>query len=310
VQRAPQGAEGEAVSVDKDTRARVLARDDFECRYCGRPVRWTTSEIDHVRPRCQGGGDELSNLVTACLRCNDKKGGFTPGEWAARELRGLAMFEGPYVGPAISGARAGGWESFPDCKAEWHVWELSLDARAEHVAELVTECRLADDVECESATCAIDKLFSDDGVWWVSTSDDEDGFVARPLTIDGARLSVRAANSGRLAYRCLLDTTIRLAPRRNQFCRYLWLKRAEARRAEAQQFTVQVSEAAEQLVRALAMAKHHVRTRDELALFLRERRRRVAQRAISTLLASARIAKDAGGSYRVTDGATAPEASP
>jgi hypothetical protein len=110
------------------------------------------------------------------------------------------------------------------------VWELSLDARAEHVAELVTECRLADDVECESATCAIDKLFSDDGVWWVSTSDDEDGFVARPLTIDGARLSVRAANSGRLAYRCLLDTTIRLAPRRNQFCRYLWLKRAEARR--------------------------------------------------------------------------------
>jgi hypothetical protein len=55
----------------------VFARDGYRCRYCGRTQRLT---VDHVLPRCQGGGDELDNLVTACTWCNSRKGPRTPEE--------------------------------------------------------------------------------------------------------------------------------------------------------------------------------------------------------------------------------------
>lgn len=45
------------------------------CRYCGGGEYLA---VDHVVPRCQGGGDELSNLVVACKSCNSRKGGRTP----------------------------------------------------------------------------------------------------------------------------------------------------------------------------------------------------------------------------------------
>ncbi|WP_040569709.1 HNH endonuclease [Microbacterium maritypicum] len=50
-------------------RQAVLERDGYTCAYCGREA--TTA--DHVTPKAQGGRDELSNLVAACLPCNSKK---------------------------------------------------------------------------------------------------------------------------------------------------------------------------------------------------------------------------------------------
>lgn len=56
-------------------RWRVYRRDLGLCRWCGiacgpEAERW---EIDHVIPKALGGQDELSNLVLACRRCNQKK---------------------------------------------------------------------------------------------------------------------------------------------------------------------------------------------------------------------------------------------
>lgn len=51
----------------------VLQRDGFTCRYCGHAAPDVQLEVDHIIPRSKGGGDEPSNLVTACRDCNQGK---------------------------------------------------------------------------------------------------------------------------------------------------------------------------------------------------------------------------------------------
>ena len=58
------------------SRAGVLARDRHRCGYCGGPA----TTIDHVVPRSRGGGNEWTNTVAACGRCNNRKGDRTPPE--------------------------------------------------------------------------------------------------------------------------------------------------------------------------------------------------------------------------------------
>lgn len=60
------------------TRRHILERDDHRCQYCDRRGEQLT--LDHVIPRSRGGQDSWENLVTACIRCNVKKGNRTPRE--------------------------------------------------------------------------------------------------------------------------------------------------------------------------------------------------------------------------------------
>lgn len=62
------------------TRKNILARDNFECMYCGIEVSGKQATIDHVKPRKQGGGNSWTNLVCACVDCNRYKGNRTPAE--------------------------------------------------------------------------------------------------------------------------------------------------------------------------------------------------------------------------------------
>jgi 5-methylcytosine-specific restriction endonuclease McrA len=48
------------------------------CAYCG---TWAAGTVDHVMPTVRGGTSEVSNLVSACLRCNSRKNARTPAEW-------------------------------------------------------------------------------------------------------------------------------------------------------------------------------------------------------------------------------------
>lgn len=63
--------------IGKALRFSVFARDNFTCRYCGRQSDAVTLVIDHVMPVCQGGTNDVENLVTACVDCNSGKGGRT-----------------------------------------------------------------------------------------------------------------------------------------------------------------------------------------------------------------------------------------
>jgi 5-methylcytosine-specific restriction endonuclease McrA len=60
------------------TRRNLLQRDNHSCQYCGYLGEGLT--LDHVVPRSRGGEDSWENMVTACVRCNVKKGNRTPKE--------------------------------------------------------------------------------------------------------------------------------------------------------------------------------------------------------------------------------------
>jgi len=69
----------------------LFRRDANLCLYCG--VQFRTSDLtrDHITPLSQGGRDAWSNVVTACRRCNNHKGGRTPHQ------AGLQLIAIPFV---------------------------------------------------------------------------------------------------------------------------------------------------------------------------------------------------------------------
>ncbi len=62
------------------TRRTVLARDHFTCQYCNIVPPRQNLTLDHVLPRSRGGKTTWENIVTACVKCNGRKGSRTPTE--------------------------------------------------------------------------------------------------------------------------------------------------------------------------------------------------------------------------------------
>jgi 5-methylcytosine-specific restriction endonuclease McrA len=60
------------------TRRNILRRDGYKCAYCGRGDLPLT--VDHIIPKARGGDDIWENLISACTKCNNKKGDRTPEE--------------------------------------------------------------------------------------------------------------------------------------------------------------------------------------------------------------------------------------
>ena len=65
------------------SRKNILRRDNHKCQYCGSGLHLT---IDHIIPKSRGGEDSWENLITACIKCNNKKGNRTVEE-AGMHLR-------------------------------------------------------------------------------------------------------------------------------------------------------------------------------------------------------------------------------
>ena len=60
--------------ITKKTRFEVFKRDRFTCQYCGRMAPDVVLEVDHIVPVAEGGGNEITNLITSCMECNRGKG--------------------------------------------------------------------------------------------------------------------------------------------------------------------------------------------------------------------------------------------
>ncbi len=62
------------------TNALLFARDQQLCMYCG--VEFQVKELsrDHIIPTSRGGKDHWKNCVSACRRCNNRKGDKVPEE--------------------------------------------------------------------------------------------------------------------------------------------------------------------------------------------------------------------------------------
>lgn len=56
-------------------RRELLRRDHHTCQYCGHTKQLT---IDHIIPVSKGGKHKWDNVVTACEKCNQRKGDRTP----------------------------------------------------------------------------------------------------------------------------------------------------------------------------------------------------------------------------------------
>ncbi len=72
------------------TSRELFRRDMNMCMYCLAEFPDHKLTRDHVRPLSQGGEDVWTNVVTACVRCNQKKGNRTP------EQAGMALHAIPF----------------------------------------------------------------------------------------------------------------------------------------------------------------------------------------------------------------------
>ena len=59
-------------------RVRIYIRDRYCCQYCGEQKHAKDLTLDHILPRAQGGATTPQNLVSACKKCNQRKGNRTP----------------------------------------------------------------------------------------------------------------------------------------------------------------------------------------------------------------------------------------
>lgn len=71
-------------NIIRFSRANIFLRDDFTCQYCGRKRPRHELTLDHVVPAVQNGLKTWDNIVTACIQCNQRKGGRTPQEAGMR----------------------------------------------------------------------------------------------------------------------------------------------------------------------------------------------------------------------------------
>ena len=58
---------------ERFTRKNIWLRDKGCCQYCGKFIPMPQMHWDHVKPRELGGRTNWSNIVCACLKCNQRK---------------------------------------------------------------------------------------------------------------------------------------------------------------------------------------------------------------------------------------------
>ena len=69
----------------------LFKRDANLCMYCAQQFPTRDLTRDHITPFSQGGRDVWTNVVTACRRCNNFKGGRTP------EQAGIKLIAVPFT---------------------------------------------------------------------------------------------------------------------------------------------------------------------------------------------------------------------
>lgn len=108
----------------KFSRRNIFARDNHTCQYCGRRFHASELSLDHVVPRSHGGRAHWENIVSACVRCNVRKGGRTPSEARLRLMRRPTKpRRNPIIACQVIEPRYASWQPFLE-RATWDVEAL------------------------------------------------------------------------------------------------------------------------------------------------------------------------------------------
>lgn len=108
--------------VVKFSRGNIFARDKHSCQYCGQRFRADELTFDHVVPIAKGGKKTWTNIVTACIRCNNRKSGRTPDE---ANMRLIKKPEKPSWSPSLTITI--GIKKTPESWRDYLYWNLSLE---------------------------------------------------------------------------------------------------------------------------------------------------------------------------------------
>ena len=61
--------------ISQKKRLSIYLRDGLACAYCSAAVEeGVILSLDHLKPYSKGGGNEATNLVTCCMKCNSSRG--------------------------------------------------------------------------------------------------------------------------------------------------------------------------------------------------------------------------------------------
>ena len=75
---------GKGLCSDK-TRLAIYRQDGFRCAYCRlHLLDGIKLTLDHIIADANGGGDEISNLITCCSTCNSRRRALTIPHWLMR----------------------------------------------------------------------------------------------------------------------------------------------------------------------------------------------------------------------------------
>ena len=83
-------------AISKPKRLAIYLRDGLGCVYCGEDIEAGAKlSLDQRRPYSNGGTNESTNLVTACLRCARRRG--------TRSVRAFCRTVAAYLKTGITG---------------------------------------------------------------------------------------------------------------------------------------------------------------------------------------------------------------
>lgn len=71
----------------KFSRNNLYRRDRYTCQYCSKKHKAEDLTMDHVVPKEQGGITEWTNIVLACIPCNQRKKNRTPEKAGMRLMK-------------------------------------------------------------------------------------------------------------------------------------------------------------------------------------------------------------------------------
>lgn len=70
----------------KAKRVKIWRKYGGKCAYCGKVITYGEMQVDHLWPKCGGGGDEYENLMPSCRRCNHYKRSYVLDEFRSLML--------------------------------------------------------------------------------------------------------------------------------------------------------------------------------------------------------------------------------